>query len=589
MEGRERRRVPQLPDVARAVRGVHRRAHRRRSGDGARVRRGAVLRGLHARRGDGAARARDAALRADEARRPRRSAHRARGVRRRAAAHGGSRGPDVESRRIPDAPSLSRAAARLPHDSRPRERRVPALRLDPPELVSQRARRARCRTSRCATIRASLFAGQLTGVEGYTESTATGLLAGVNLSRLLAGEEPVLPPPTTMLGALYRYMREADPRHFQPMNANFGLVDELGQRVKDKRVKKETPRRARARRHDRVARRDICSRRAPRVSPTRRTTRRPTTAPPAPIPPDVEEYLRHLAKERDVSPNTVLAYRRDLAEFVAFLGGYYGAGGWSWEGVDRLAMRGFLAHLNRKRRRASAPSRARSPACAASIAGCTATRWSRPIRRAPSARRSSTSTFPAISTARRSICSSRWPRRARWKGSSPACATSPILELFYSTGMRLSELQGLSLGDLDLVSQQVKVRGKGRKERIIPVGDHAVLALRNYEAKRDDLLRNRKHAASSGRRTSSSRTGKRIGGGCCRRSCRPSSPRSTRTPASPSTRCATPSPRTCSTPAPISAPSRSCSATASISTTQIYTHTSVERLKQVYQKAHPRA
>ena len=85
----------------------------------------------------------------------------------------------------------------------------------------------------------SLFAGQLTGVEGYTESTATGLLAGINLSRLLAGDAPVIPPPTTMLGALYRYLREADPRHFQPMNANFGLVDELGARVKDKRIKKE--------------------------------------------------------------------------------------------------------------------------------------------------------------------------------------------------------------------------------------------------------------------------------------------------------------------------------------------------------------
>ena len=85
----------------------------------------------------------------------------------------------------------------------------------------------------------TLFAGQLTGVEGYTESTATGLLAGINLSRLLSGDEPVVPPPTTMLGALYRYMREADPRHFQPMNANFGLVEELGQRVKDKRIKKE--------------------------------------------------------------------------------------------------------------------------------------------------------------------------------------------------------------------------------------------------------------------------------------------------------------------------------------------------------------
>ena len=84
-----------------------------------------------------------------------------------------------------------------------------------------------------------LFAGQLTGVEGYTESTATGLLAGINLSRLLAGDEPVLPPATTMLGALYGYMREADPRHFQPMNANFGLLDELGERVRDKRVKKE--------------------------------------------------------------------------------------------------------------------------------------------------------------------------------------------------------------------------------------------------------------------------------------------------------------------------------------------------------------
>jgi methylenetetrahydrofolate--tRNA-(uracil-5-)-methyltransferase len=85
----------------------------------------------------------------------------------------------------------------------------------------------------------TLFAGQLTGVEGYTESTATGLLAGINLSRMLAGDAPVIPPTTTMLGALYRYLREADPKHFQPMNANFGLVDELPTRVKDKRLKRE--------------------------------------------------------------------------------------------------------------------------------------------------------------------------------------------------------------------------------------------------------------------------------------------------------------------------------------------------------------
>jgi len=83
------------------------------------------------------------------------------------------------------------------------------------------------------------LAGQLTGVEGYTESTASGLLAGINLSRVMSGLEPMLPPPTTMLGALYRYLREADPRHFQPMNANFGLVDELPEQIRDKRVKRE--------------------------------------------------------------------------------------------------------------------------------------------------------------------------------------------------------------------------------------------------------------------------------------------------------------------------------------------------------------
>jgi methylenetetrahydrofolate--tRNA-(uracil-5-)-methyltransferase len=85
----------------------------------------------------------------------------------------------------------------------------------------------------------TLFAGQITGVEGYTESTATGLLAAINLDRLLRGDAPAVPPPTTMLGALYRYLREADPAHFQPMNANFGLLDELEQPVRDKQRKRE--------------------------------------------------------------------------------------------------------------------------------------------------------------------------------------------------------------------------------------------------------------------------------------------------------------------------------------------------------------
>jgi methylenetetrahydrofolate--tRNA-(uracil-5-)-methyltransferase len=72
-----------------------------------------------------------------------------------------------------------------------------------------------------------IIAGQLTGVEGYTESAASGLVAGLNMARLLDGLEPLVPPPTTMIGALYRYLRDAEPGRFQPMNSNFGLLDAL--------------------------------------------------------------------------------------------------------------------------------------------------------------------------------------------------------------------------------------------------------------------------------------------------------------------------------------------------------------------------
>ena len=84
-----------------------------------------------------------------------------------------------------------------------------------------------------------LFAGQLTGVEGYTESLGTGILAGHNLVRLLAGKAPSIPPPETVLGALLRYVSEADPGDFQPMNANFGLLPPLEPRIRNKRQRRE--------------------------------------------------------------------------------------------------------------------------------------------------------------------------------------------------------------------------------------------------------------------------------------------------------------------------------------------------------------
>ena len=92
-----------------------------------------------------------------------------------------------------------------------------------------------------------LFAGQLTGVEGYTESAASGILAGINLDRILNGLEPTVPPPDTMLGGLCRYLQEANTAKFQPMNSNWGLVDPLPNAPR----KKDARRRVLAERADR--------------------------------------------------------------------------------------------------------------------------------------------------------------------------------------------------------------------------------------------------------------------------------------------------------------------------------------------------
>ncbi len=78
------------------------------------------------------------------------------------------------------------------------------------------------------------FAGQITGVEGYVESAASGYLAGLNAARLVKGRELLLPPPETALGALVQHVSNADPHHFQPMNVNYGLFPELPGRVKKK-------------------------------------------------------------------------------------------------------------------------------------------------------------------------------------------------------------------------------------------------------------------------------------------------------------------------------------------------------------------
>jgi methylenetetrahydrofolate--tRNA-(uracil-5-)-methyltransferase len=84
-----------------------------------------------------------------------------------------------------------------------------------------------------------MFAGQLSGVEGYTESIATGLLAGIYAAALMRGEEPVPAPRASALGSLVHYITHADAKDFQPANITFDLLEpleeELRKKVRDKK------------------------------------------------------------------------------------------------------------------------------------------------------------------------------------------------------------------------------------------------------------------------------------------------------------------------------------------------------------------
>lgn len=84
-----------------------------------------------------------------------------------------------------------------------------------------------------------MLAGQMTGVEGYVESAASGLIAGINMSKVVNGQTPILFPENTMIGAMAYYITHTNSKNFQPMNANFGLLPSLDVRIKDKKERYE--------------------------------------------------------------------------------------------------------------------------------------------------------------------------------------------------------------------------------------------------------------------------------------------------------------------------------------------------------------
>jgi integrase/recombinase XerC len=299
--------------------------------------------------------------------------------------------------------------------------------------------------------------------------------------------------------------------------------------------------------------------------------------------PDVAEYLTFLEKERQHSPHTVKAYGRDLDRFTEFCGRHYG-GKWKWTTIDRLGLRSFLA--DEQRRGLGKRSAARSLSAIRSFFRYLQAHHGLAVNVARSAR--------VPKQDRRLPSHVRYSQLDQLFELAEARAAGDdfvplrdlaMLELFYSTGMRLAELIGLNLRMVDLLSDQVKVMGKGRKERILPIGSKAVLALRRYLAVREDVVARK---GANRQAVFVSRLGKRLAPRSAQRAMRGlfqaigedglrvhSLRHSFAT-------------HLLDAGADLRAV-QELLGHASLSTTQIYTHTSVERLKKVYQQAHPRA
>jgi integrase/recombinase XerC len=297
---------------------------------------------------------------------------------------------------------------------------------------------------------------------------------------------------------------------------------------------------------------------------------------------EITEYLTHLEKERDVSPHTVKAYGRDLGAFTEFCDRHYGS--WKWETVDRVGLRGFLGEM--QRRGLSKRSAARALSAVRSLYRYLQEHHNlgHNIARAAKVPKLDKRLPAYLDQAQTQQLFALAETRAQADELIPTRDLA-VLELFYSTGIRLSELSGMNLDDLDLLSDQLKVRGKGRKERIVPVGSRAVLALRRYLNLREGAVpssggdRRAVFVSQRGRRLtprSIQRIVHRLFDGVGGDGLRVHSLRHT---------FAT---HMLDAGADLRAV-QELLGHASLSTTQIYTHTSVERLKKVYNQAHPRA
>jgi len=302
--------------------------------------------------------------------------------------------------------------------------------------------------------------------------------------------------------------------------------------------------------------------------------------------PMIAAFLRYLWAERNASVHTLRNYRADLLQFLRFLGGERSSAAvfTDWGKIGQDQIRSYLGYLYR--RKSSRATVARKLASLRTFyqyllrQGKTTINPARLVR-APRVVRS-LPCFLSVDEAIRLVQSAEdnTPRGLRDRS---------ILELLYGSGIRRSELVGLNLEDLDLDHNQIKVRGKGNKERIIPVGNHAVRALRGYLDQRKKLRSRGRQGEAEPSALFLNRWGQRLSGrsvaqivlkymkrsGIARRI----GPHGLRHS------CAT---HLLDSGADLRA-IQELLGHARLSTTQRYTHLSVDKLMEIYDRTHPKA